>query len=644
MYDTYYKLSVDPFRLSPDHRFCLRHRSFAKARAYLDYALSLGEGFVMITGAPGSGKTTLLDQLLSEPELTRFTVARLNTTQLGAEDLLQMVAYSFRQNVDGRNKAYLLHHLEIFLQQQHRMMRRAILIIDEAQDLSAAALEEVRLLTNLELNERPLLQVFLVGQDQLHETLGLPSMVQLQQRLVAHTHIDPMTAEETAAYILHRLRVADWSGDPQIGDDALQEIFAFSHGVPRRVNQLCSRLLLHGMLEEKHLLDSGDVWRIINELHEEWLLPNEDETLYASRPEIAAARAQQEDIGGDGAHPPELHVIHARAETTRVTSASPGSSFGAGAFAPDHLKHRIEFSGNLALSPNILQPPPKLVVPPIAARHLGGTVHDIRPDARSRTTEPPRSDAVPIPQDKDSAPALTQAASPAETDTQHDARLRGVEFQRHEKRQLMLAVVLIGTILFASFFAVYTDRSATLPQAAQTASSAPPVLPAIAEAPVESAPPPAATAAPATTPNEIARGDGLAIEAIADNRYVIHPGDDAAFAFRSAAINDALRATLDAVAAKLRTEKNTHIRVAGHSDNIGSAKVNLDLSLDRAKAVVNYLAHKGIGARRLHAEARGSAELKSADDPGQNRRVEIYLESATPAARQTSVNSRSDTK
>jgi type II secretory pathway predicted ATPase ExeA/outer membrane protein OmpA-like peptidoglycan-associated protein len=626
MYDTYYKLSVDPFRLSPDHRFCLRHRSFAKARAYLHYALSLGEGFVMITGAPGSGKTTLFDEVLSEPELSRFTVARLNMTQLGAEDLLQMVAYSFKQNIEGHNKAYLLHHLEIFLQQQHRMMRRAILIIDEAQDLSAAALEEVRLLTNLELNERPLLQVFLVGQDQLHETIGMPSMVQLQQRLVAHTRIESMTAEETTAYILHRLRVADWSGDPQIGADALQEIFAFSHGVPRRVNQLCSRLLLYGMLEEKHLLNSSDVWHVINELHDEWLLPSEDETLFSSRPEIADTRATQ-TVFDSPAHQPELKVIHARADIPHEAYALHRSSLGNGALVPDRFAHRFEIAGNLALSPELQQPLPKLRVPPIAVTHLGGTVHDIYPDARSRNAELPRADAAPAQQDNHNASA--------KSDAQRDARSRGVEFQRHEKRQLELAVVIIGTLLVGSIYAVYTDRSVTLPLAEQTASNAPLVLPAVAEAPIELVTPPAAIATNATVlsePGEIAPGDGLALAATTRNEYVIHPGDDSAFAFGSAKINDALRATLDAVADRLRRETSARIRVAGHSDNIGSTKVNLDLSLDRAKAAVDYLAHQGIGSHRLHAEARGSMELKSVDDPSQNRRVEIYIESDSPTA------------
>jgi len=157
VYRTYYKLTGEPFRLSPDHRFSLAHRSYANAKAYLDYALFQGEGFIAITGGPGTGKTTLIGDILAGFEKTDMQVATLTSTQLESRDLLHMVAHSFDLHPDDRSKANLLLELEQFLNQQSYRGHRTILIVDEAQSLSPSALEELRLLANIQRKDQLLL-------------------------------------------------------------------------------------------------------------------------------------------------------------------------------------------------------------------------------------------------------------------------------------------------------------------------------------------------------------------------------------------------------------------------------------------------------------------------------------------------------
>ena len=162
IHESVYKLNADPFRLSPDHRFAYSHRSYARSKAYLDYALLQGEGFVMVTGAPGTGKTTLIKEILANIDIASVQVATLSSTQLRARDLLQMVATAFGLRFAEADKATLLTALEQFLRQQCQSRRRAVLIVDEAQGLSVSALEELRLLANLQHDNQMLLQVCLL--------------------------------------------------------------------------------------------------------------------------------------------------------------------------------------------------------------------------------------------------------------------------------------------------------------------------------------------------------------------------------------------------------------------------------------------------------------------------------------------------
>jgi len=276
MYEIFYKLQAEPFRLSPDHRFCFNHRSYAKAKSYMHYAFHRAEGFVMITGRPGTGKTTLVNDLIDSLSPTEVSVAMLVSTQLEANDLLRMVAYFFGLEEDLPHKAMIIQRLTRLLTNHYKEGRRALLIVDEAQDLSASALEELRLLTNLQLNSQPLLQIFLLGQEELKDLVHGPNMEQVHQRLVAAYDLEALKENETKQYIKHRLDQVGWKGDPAISEAVFPIIYKFSHGIPRRINLFCSRLFLHGSVEEKHKLGVSDARIVIDELQLENLTPLTD--------------------------------------------------------------------------------------------------------------------------------------------------------------------------------------------------------------------------------------------------------------------------------------------------------------------------------------------------------------------------------
>lgn len=269
MYQQFYNFSSEPFRLSPDHDFAYAHKGYTKARAYMEYAFLRAEGFVMITGRPGTGKTTLIRALLAELTNTSVSVANLVCTQLQADDLLKVVAYEFSVPTSVVEKGELLQRLTQQLKSWHRDGRRALLIVDEAQDLSTSAMEELRLLTNIQVDSRPLLQIFLLGQPELRELVLSPRMEQVHQRIIAASHLQPLHSDETEAYIRHRLDVVRWQGNPAISKAVYPLIYKFSEGVPRRINLICSRLLLHCSVEQKHQVVVADVREVIRELQDE---------------------------------------------------------------------------------------------------------------------------------------------------------------------------------------------------------------------------------------------------------------------------------------------------------------------------------------------------------------------------------------
>lgn len=269
MYQKFYSFSAEPFRLSPDHDFAYAHKGYSKARAYMAYAFMREEGFVMITGRPGTGKTTLIGALIEYLGREDVKVANLVCSQLKADDLLKMVAYDFGIPLNIVEKGELLQRLTLQLRAWGRDGRRALLIVDEAQNLAVTAMEELRLLTNIQVDGRPLLQIFLLGQPELRELMLRPELEQVHQRIVAASHLRPLQPEETQAYVIHRLEVVDWSGDPVFNPAVFPLLHKFSEGIPRRINLICSRLLLHCALEQRHRVEVADVREVILELQDE---------------------------------------------------------------------------------------------------------------------------------------------------------------------------------------------------------------------------------------------------------------------------------------------------------------------------------------------------------------------------------------
>lgn len=273
MYQDFYGLTEDPFRLSPDHNFCLRHPSFAKAKAYMQYAAHRAEGFVMITGRPGTGKTTLIEDVLDEIEGKEVITSKLVSAQLEADDLIRMTAFNFGIEAADKAKSALLMEMQGLFTDYINSGKRPLLVIDEAQGLSLSALEELRLLTNLRIKSQPMLQIFLVGQEELRELVLDPGMEQLHQRMIAACHLDPLDFRQTAAYVMHRLKVAGWSGKPKLRAQIFPYVFSFSQGIPRRINLFMSRLMLHGALEGRKGLSEEDSEIILDELKNEHLVP-----------------------------------------------------------------------------------------------------------------------------------------------------------------------------------------------------------------------------------------------------------------------------------------------------------------------------------------------------------------------------------
>ncbi|MFA9439039.1 XrtA/PEP-CTERM system-associated ATPase [Uliginosibacterium sp. sgz301328] len=269
MYESYYGFSAKPFQLNPDPSFYYGSRGHRRAMAYLEYGLHQNEGFIVITGEIGAGKTTLVRSLLQKLEESKVVAAHLVSTQIDADDILRLVAAAFGIPSKGIEKADLLLALEAFLVAVTASGKRALLIVDEAQNLTPRAVEELRMLSNFQLEDHALLQSFLVGQPEFRETMQSPHMQQLRQRVIASYHLGPMDAEETRAYIEHRLRHVGWRGDPRLEPSAHAAIFGFTSGVPRRINTLCDRILLASFLSEQHTLTDAMVDEVIREIREE---------------------------------------------------------------------------------------------------------------------------------------------------------------------------------------------------------------------------------------------------------------------------------------------------------------------------------------------------------------------------------------
>ncbi len=266
MYESYYGFTERPFQLSPDPRFFFATNHHQRALSYLQYGLEQGEGFIVITGPIGTGKTTIARNLLRDIADKNIVAAQLVTTKLSPCELLDLVAAEFNINVAGNTKADVLQAIEQYLIELNKQGKRALLLVDEAQNLPAETVEELRMLSNFQLESKSLIQSFLLGQEELKTIISAPDMEQFRQRIIASTHLKPLDIQEVKDYINHRLTQAGYNKAPLFSDDAFQLIFEKTLGVPRKINIFVDRLLLFGFLEELKTLNTAAISEVAQEM------------------------------------------------------------------------------------------------------------------------------------------------------------------------------------------------------------------------------------------------------------------------------------------------------------------------------------------------------------------------------------------
>jgi len=267
MYEDFYGFTARPFQLTPDAAFYFESLTHRKALSYLGYGLAQGEGFIVITGEIGSGKSTLAAHLMATIDPQRLTAAQVVTSALNGDEIVHVVAQAFGLMIDANDKATALAGIEGLLHAEARGGRRCLLVVDEAQNLSIEALEELRMLSNFQLGAQPLLQTLLLGQPEFRDTLqGSPRLEQLRQRVIATHHLDAMDADEVQPYFEHRLKLVGWNGRPSLETALYPALYEASGGVPRRINQLANRLFLMGSVEERDHFDMALFDRVMEEV------------------------------------------------------------------------------------------------------------------------------------------------------------------------------------------------------------------------------------------------------------------------------------------------------------------------------------------------------------------------------------------
>ena len=346
MYDDHFGLSGRPFQLTPDPRFWFETATHRKAMAYLGYGLAQGEGFIVITGDIGAGKTTLVGHLMDTVDHQSLNAVRIVSTAIEPADLLRIVAHALGVNPSRLEKGELLLAIERGLHAVARTGKRTRLIVDEAQALPIASLEELRMLSNFQAGGHAMLQIVLLGQPEFRDRLhGEDRLEQLRQRVIAIHHLDPMEEHEVADYIAHRLAIVGWAGRPDFTESAFAAFYRGSAGVPRRLNLLAGRVMLFAAIEGLDLIDGTTVDTVIGDLHADLpmmhapvIAPTVPSSVLAPMPTLDAPVEAHEPLVGDDESPAPV-VIAADSPVeppVRIAPSAPEPVAGWRIVAPSH--------------------------------------------------------------------------------------------------------------------------------------------------------------------------------------------------------------------------------------------------------------------------------------------------------------------
>ncbi len=272
MYQDYYSFTADPFKVTSQGESLYLHDSFKRAMSYLLYAFHKGEGMVLVTGSSGVGKTALVSEVVSETADTDMPIAVVDCNDLAGEDLLDLYLETLGVvAAEGSTTARAVRETLSSM----RQTKQPVLMLDNAHLLSEENLNRVHMLCNLTQNGLPLVQIVLVGQPGLRETILSPRYEQLHQRLIATCNVDKLNMGETREYILHKLRSVNWTNNPSFAESVFGAIHRSSLGVPRWIDLICSRMLLNAMASDKKFISLEDICEVISDLIKEDLLPDE---------------------------------------------------------------------------------------------------------------------------------------------------------------------------------------------------------------------------------------------------------------------------------------------------------------------------------------------------------------------------------
>jgi len=273
MYQKFFGLRESPFNVNPDPRYLYLTRQIQESLANLCYGIQSRKGFILLTGEVGTGKTTLLNRLLDWLRLQRVATAYIFNSRLDVNQLFDFIMAEFEIPCESREKSQVLLRLNQWLLERYRAGETAVLIVDEAQNLSADVLEEIRLLTNLETATEKLLQIVLTGQPELEEKLKLPQLRQLRQRITLRCRTAPLSLEETFGYVAERLRIAGANGEPIFSKESIQTVHLYSCGIPRVVNLLCEHSLINAYVDSVRPVPAHMVEEVAREFQLDEIAP-----------------------------------------------------------------------------------------------------------------------------------------------------------------------------------------------------------------------------------------------------------------------------------------------------------------------------------------------------------------------------------